>query len=85
MRQLIQILEMGKYGNDVPRPILGRGMILVKNYYSLISPGQREVLYELHKKGLMGKAKARPQQVKQVLIFLKQQVLSKPIGLSSKA
>jgi len=45
-------------------------MILVKNHYSLISAGTEASTVKTARKGLIGKAKERPQQVKQVLDVL---------------
>ena len=48
-------------------------MILVKNHYSIISAGTEGSTVTAARKSLIGKAKERPQQVKQVLDTLKKQ------------
>lgn len=74
MQQLTQKLSNGETKvQDVPNPILGKGMILVKNHYSLISAGTEGNTAKTARKSLIGKAKERPQQVKQVLDVLKKQ------------
>ena len=74
MKQLVQKLKNGELQViDVPPPALGNGMVLVSNYYSLISLGTEGSTVRVAKKSLVGKALERPQQVKQVLEVLKQQ------------
>lgn len=58
---------------EVPVPALNHGMVLVKNYYSLISAGTESSTVKAARKGYIGKAKERPQQVKQVIETLKSQ------------
>ncbi len=74
MKQLTQKLKDGAMDVlDVAVPIVGNGMVLVQNYYSLISAGTEGGTASTARKGLIGKAKERPQQVKQVIDTLKQQ------------
>jgi len=74
MKQVVRTLKDGKIQVlDVPSPALGKGMILVQNHYSLISPGTEGSSVQVARKSLIGKAKERPQQVKQVMDVLKQQ------------
>jgi predicted dehydrogenase/threonine dehydrogenase-like Zn-dependent dehydrogenase len=58
---------------QVPAPALGKDMVLVKNHYSLISAGTEGSTVNAARKSLIGKAKEKPEQVKQVLEVLKQQ------------
>jgi predicted dehydrogenase/threonine dehydrogenase-like Zn-dependent dehydrogenase len=58
---------------EVPPPVLGRGMVLVRNIYSLISSGTEGSTVNSARRSLIGKAKERPQQVRQVLDVLVQQ------------
>ena len=58
---------------EVPIPVNRSGNVLVRNYYSLVSSGTESSTLHTAKKGLIGKAKDRPQQVKQVLDTLKSQ------------
>ena len=74
MQQLTQKLGSGDMIiQDVPYPQLGKGMIIVKNHYSIISAGTEGSTVQAARKSLIGKAKERPQQVKQVLDTLKKQ------------
>ena len=74
MKQLAQKLKNGEIQIiEVPLPVPGSGKILVKNHYSLISSGTEGSSVTAARKSLAGKAKARPQQVKQVIDTLKQQ------------
>ena len=57
----------------VPVPGLNKGQVLVQNCYSLISAGTEGSTVKTARKGYIGKAKERPQQVKQVLDVLHQQ------------
>lgn len=74
MRQLTQKLSNGEMlVQEVPEPVLGKGMVLVKNHYSIISAGTESSTVNAARKSLIGKAKERPQQVKQVLDVLMEQ------------
>jgi len=74
MQQLTQKLKDGAMEVlDVPTPFLGLGMVLVRNHFSLISAGTEGSTVIAARKSLLGKAKERPQQVKQVLDVLVQQ------------
>ena len=68
MKQLTQKLGSGEMIiQDVPYPQLGKGMVIVKNHYSIISAGTEGSTVKAARKSLLGKAKERPQQVKQVI------------------
>lgn len=74
MKQLTQKLKDGAMViNEVPLPVMADGMVLVKNHYSLISAGTEGSTVKTARKSLIGKAKERPQQAKQVLDVLKTQ------------
>jgi polar amino acid transport system substrate-binding protein len=74
MKQLTQKHKDGKMQVlEVPVPVLGKGMVLVRNFYSVISAGTESSTVTAARKSLIGKAKERPQQVKQVLDVLVQQ------------
>jgi len=74
MNQLTQKLGSGDMQiQELPIPQVGKGMILVKNHYSLISAGTEGSTVKAARKSLIGKAKERPQQAKQVLDVLKKQ------------
>ena len=74
MHQLTQKLGSGEMViQNLPYPQLGSGMIIVKNHFSIISGGTEGATITTARKSLIGKAKERPQQVKQVLNTLKNQ------------
>lgn len=74
MQQLTQKLSNGEISvQEMPSPVLGKGMVMVKNHYSLISAGTEGSTASAARKSLIGKAKERPQQVKQVVDTLLQQ------------
>jgi polar amino acid transport system substrate-binding protein len=72
MQQLTQKLKSGQMRIiDAPIPALQKGYVLVRNYYSLISSGTEASTVKAARKGYIGKAIERPQQVKQVIDTLK--------------
>lgn len=74
MQQLTQKLGSGDMLiQELPFPQVGKGMVVVKNHYSIISAGTEGSTVNAARKSLLGKAKERPQQVKQVLDTLKKQ------------
>ncbi|MBW1719927.1 MAG: bi-domain-containing oxidoreductase [Deltaproteobacteria bacterium] len=74
MKQLVQKLKNGSMQVlEVPIPQLQNGRLLVRTHYSLISAGTEGSTVATARKGLFGKAKERPQQVKQVFDTLKSQ------------
>ena len=74
MKQLTQKLGSGDMViQEIPYPQLGRGMIMVKNHYSIISAGTEGSTVQSARKSLISKAKERPKQVKQVIDALKKQ------------
>jgi polar amino acid transport system substrate-binding protein len=74
MKQLTQKLKSGQMKIlEIPIPSVQSGHILVRNHYSLISAGTEGSTVKTARKGFIGKAKERPQQVKQVFDTLKSQ------------
>lgn len=68
MKQLIQNFKTGElYVDDLPVPALSEGFVLVANHYSLISAGTEKTTVSTAQASLIGKAKMRPDLVKQVL------------------
>lgn len=68
MHQLTQKLKTGDLKiTETPVPITGNGQVRIKNYFSLISAGTEGSTVKTARKGYIGKAKERPEQVKQVL------------------
>lgn len=56
---------------EVPAPVCKKDGVLVETLYSLVSAGTERMLMDFGKKGLIGKAKERPDQVKKVLDKMK--------------
>jgi predicted dehydrogenase/threonine dehydrogenase-like Zn-dependent dehydrogenase len=74
MHQLTQKLKTGKIKVvEVPIPVIENGRLLVRNHYSLISAGTEGSTVKTARKGYIGKARERPEQVRQVLQTLKTQ------------
>lgn len=67
MKQVLQNFKTGELMvEDVPRPQVRPGTVLVQNYHSLISTGTEGGTVKLGRMSLLGKARARPEQVKKV-------------------
>ena len=74
MKQIIQSYKTGELGLfDVPPPICGKNGILIRTTSSLVSAGTEKMIVDIAKKSLLGKAKARPDLVKQVINKMKQE------------
>ncbi|HTX93272.1 MAG TPA: bi-domain-containing oxidoreductase [Anaerolineales bacterium] len=68
MKQLLQNMRDGKTTVvEVPTPTAPPGMALVKVSASLVSAGTERMLVEFGEKSLVGKARSRPDLVRQVL------------------
>jgi predicted dehydrogenase/threonine dehydrogenase-like Zn-dependent dehydrogenase len=68
MKQLLQNIKTGKAAiEDVPIPTPREGQALVKVSASLVSAGTERMVVEFAEKSLIGKARSRPDLVKQVL------------------
>ncbi len=66
LKQVVQSYKNGKITlNEVPAPTCKAGGVLVRNMASLISPGTEKLMVEMGKKSLLGKARARPDLVRQ--------------------
>ncbi|MCL4503944.1 MAG: Gfo/Idh/MocA family oxidoreductase [Deltaproteobacteria bacterium] len=66
MKQIIQSYKNGKISlSDVPEPVCKAGGVLVQTKASLISPGTEKLMIEMGQKSLLGKARARPDLVRQ--------------------
>ena len=80
MKQIIQSYKTGKmYLEEVPIPGCGNNGILVKTKSSLVSAGTEKLMIDLAKKSLLGKAKSRPDLVRQVLEKVKRDGLKPTI------
>lgn len=74
MKQLIQNFKTGKlYVDEVPKPSISGGMVLVENKFSLISSGTERSTVKVAKANLLGKARQRPDLVAQVLANIKKE------------
>lgn len=74
MKILTQKLSSGEMLiTEVTAPIISNRQLLIRNYYSVISAGTEGSTVKTARLSLLGKAKERPQQVKQVLEVLAQQ------------
>jgi predicted dehydrogenase/threonine dehydrogenase-like Zn-dependent dehydrogenase len=68
MKQLLQNIKTGKsIVEDVPVPTPREGQALVKVEASLVSAGTERMVVEFAEKSLVGKARSRPDLVKQVV------------------
>ena len=77
MMQLTQKLKNGSMQIlDTPLPQLSSGTILIKNHFSLVSAGTEGSTVKAARSSLLEKAKARPEQVKQVLDTIRSQGLT---------
>ena len=74
MKQLTQKLKSGGMRVlEVPAPNVKDGRVLVRSHYSVISSGTEGSSVKAARMGYIGKAKERPQQVKQLVDTLKTQ------------
>lgn len=80
MKQLIQNFKTGElYVDEVSLPALEEGFVLVSNHFSLISAGTEKTTVSTGKASLIGKAKKRPDLVKQVIANYKKEGLKATI------
>ncbi len=72
MKQLIQSLRNGEtLLEEVPRPQVRKGHVLIKTHRSLVSLGTERMLVEFGKSNLIEKARQQPDKVKMVLDKIK--------------
>lgn len=72
MKQVFQNPKSGKtHLEEITPPVVKRGGILVKNYYSVISAGTERGIIQLSKKNILQKAKERPDYVQKFFIMMK--------------
>jgi predicted dehydrogenase len=68
MKQLLQHMKTGQAKvAEVPIPTPGEGMALIRTANSLVSAGTERMLVSFAKKGLLRKARSRPDLVREVL------------------
>ena len=72
-----QVLQSPRSGSleivEVLAPAVGPGQVLVRNAFSVMSPGTEKMAMDFARKSMLGKARSRPDLVKQVLRKLKQE------------
>ena len=74
MKQLVQDFKTGEIRVvDVPAPVVGPGCLLVSNAFSLVSAGTERQTINLAQQSLVGKARSRPDLVRQVLDAVKRE------------
>jgi len=74
MKQLVQDFKTGDIKLvDVPAPVVAPGCVLVRNAFSLVSAGTERATVSLAQQSLVGKARSRPDLVKQVLDTVKRE------------
>jgi len=77
MKQIVQNYKSGELSLvEVPAPTCRPGGVLVRSQYSLISVGTEMMKISESKLSLVGKARARPDQVRQVVQAVSQQGLA---------
>jgi len=68
VKQVIQSPRTGKLElAEVPAPACGAGQVLVRTQFSVMSPGTERQALDFARRSLVGKARSRPDLVKQVL------------------
>src|SRR6266498_3527833 len=68
MKQLVQHTRSGRSEvTEVPAPGAGTGQILISVAASLVSSGTERMVIDFSEKGLLGKARLRPDLVQQTL------------------
>lgn len=82
MQQLTQQLKSGIMAIlDVPFPVLEKGQVMVRNYFSAISAGTEGKTVSDARKGYIGKAKSRQKEVRQVVELIKNEGLASTYNL----
>lgn len=73
MKQLLQNVRTGELGLvEVPAPRAGPGQVLVRNTFSVVSPGTEKLAMQFARQSLLQKARSRPDLVRQVARKLRQ-------------
>src|SRR5579864_281274 len=81
MKQVIQDFRTGELSvAEVPSPALSRGFVLVRNHFSLISAGTERSTVSTAQASLLGKARQRPDLVKQVLEAFRREGFSETLN-----
>jgi predicted dehydrogenase/threonine dehydrogenase-like Zn-dependent dehydrogenase len=68
MRQILQNVRSGELElTEVPAPLVVPGQLLVRNHYSVMSPGTDRMSMAFARSSLLSKARSRPDLVRQVM------------------
>jgi predicted dehydrogenase len=74
VKQIVQSPRTGKLECvEVPAPAAGAGQVLVRTHFSVVSPGTEKLAMDFARKSLLGKARSRPDLVRQVTRKLRQE------------
>lgn len=74
MKQILQSARTGKLElAEIPAPSLEPGQVLVRTHFSVVSPGTEKLALDFARTSLVGKARKRPDLVKQVTRKLRQE------------
>ncbi|MFN7974901.1 MAG: bi-domain-containing oxidoreductase [Acidobacteriota bacterium] len=74
MKALVQQLRDGALAvRTIPAPFARAGHVVIANLHSVLSPGTERASLDLARRSLLGKARARPDQVRKVLDSLRQE------------
>jgi len=77
MKQVVQNLKSGEMRlAEVPIPQAGPGRVLVRNAFSLVSAGTERAMVSLARSSMLGKARQRPDLVRQVINKARQEGLA---------
>jgi polar amino acid transport system substrate-binding protein len=80
MKQLVQDFRSGEIKVvDVPAPTAAPGFVIVRNAFSLVSAGTERSTVEMAQTSLLGKARKRPDLVRQVLTTIQKEGLAATI------
>jgi predicted dehydrogenase/threonine dehydrogenase-like Zn-dependent dehydrogenase len=86
MKQVLEDFNTGVCRvEDVPAPVVRPGFVLIRNRYSLISSGTEGGTVKLGQMSMIGKARARPEQVRKVLRVVETQGLLTAIEVTRNA
>jgi predicted dehydrogenase/NADPH:quinone reductase-like Zn-dependent oxidoreductase len=74
VKQVVQSPRSGKLElQEVPAPAVSEGLVLVRNHFSVVSPGTEKTAVDFARKSMLGKARSRPDLVRQVVRKLRQE------------